>query len=131
MEKNPMFQHRPAAFDQRLGAIADQLRAIEKQLGGMTRTARDGAAASALSAGTQLAEAVGSILGDILDRLRRGQKLAADEAASFGSEAARIGARVGNDALEQVAAQTKSRPFFTLAVAVGVGILIGAAARRD
>jgi len=125
-----MFQHRPAAFDQRLGVIADQLRAIEKQLGGMTRTARDGAAAGASSAATQFAEAVGAILGDGLERLRRGRKLAADKAASFGNEAARIGARVGNDALEQVAAQSKSRPFFTLAVAVGVGILIGAAARR-
>jgi hypothetical protein len=125
-----MFQHRPAAFDPRLGAIVDQLRSIEKQLGGLTKSASDRASASASSAGTQFAEAVGPILSEVFDRLRRGQKLAADEAASFGNEAARIGAQAGHDALERIAAQAKSRPFVTLAIAVGMGVLIGMAARR-
>jgi hypothetical protein len=123
-----MFQHRPAAFDPRLSAIVDQLRAIEKQLGGMTKTASDRATASASSAGAQFAEAIDPILSEVFDRFRRGQKLAADEAASFGNEAARIGAQAGRDALKRIAAQTKSRPFVTLAIAVG--LLIGMAARR-
>jgi hypothetical protein len=126
-----MFQHRPSAFDPRLNAIAEQLRAIEKQLGGISKSASDRAAATASSASTQFAEAVGPILNDVLDRFRRGQKLATDEAASFGNEAARIGAQVGNDALERIASQAKSRPLFTLAFAVGIGVLIGMTARRS
>ncbi len=125
-----MFQHRRAAFDPRLSAIVDQLRAIEEQLGGMTKTASDRATASAASAGAQFVEAIGPILGEVFDRVRRGQKLAAEEAASLGHEAARIGAQASHDALERIVAQTKSRPFITLAIAVGVGVLIGMAARR-
>ena len=76
-----MLQHRPSAFDPRHSAIADQLRAIEKQLGGISKSAGDRAAATASSASTQFAEAIGPILSDVLDRFRRGQKLATDEAA--------------------------------------------------
>jgi hypothetical protein len=126
-----MFQHRPSAFDPRLNAIAEQLRTIEKQLGGISKTAGSRAAATASSAGVQFAEAIGPVLNDVLERFRRGQRLAADEAVSFGNEAAKIGVQVGNDALERIAAQAKSRPIATLAVAVGVGVLIGLAARRD
>lgn len=128
---NFMFQHRPTAFDPRVSAIADQLRTIEKQLGGISRTAGTRAAATASSAGNQFAEAIGPILNEMLDRFRRGQRFAADEAASIGNEAARIGAQVGNDALERITVQAKSRPFFTLAVAVGVGVLLGMVARRS
>jgi hypothetical protein len=124
-----MFQHRQSAFDPRLNAIAEQLRTIERQLGGISKTAGSRAAATA-PAGTQFAEALGPILNDMLERFRRGQRLASDEAASFGNEATRIGAQIGNDALERIAAQAKGRPFAALAVAVGVGVLIGMAARR-
>jgi len=34
------------------------------------------------------------------------------------------------DALDRIAGQAKQRPLLTLAVAIGVGILIGAAGRR-
>jgi ElaB/YqjD/DUF883 family membrane-anchored ribosome-binding protein len=53
--------------------------------------------------------------------------LAGDEAVRFGNEAARFGAKVGNDALERVASEVEHRPLITLAVAIGVGILIGMA----
>jgi ElaB/YqjD/DUF883 family membrane-anchored ribosome-binding protein len=59
--------------------------------------------------------------------------LAGDEAVRFGNEAAKFGAKVGNDALERVASEVEQRPLVTLAVAIGVGILIGmvgGAARR-
>ena len=125
-----MFQHRPTDFDPRLAAIAGHLRAIEKQLGGITRNAGNRASASASSASNQIAEAIGPILSDVMDRFRRGQRYAADEAVNVGSEAARIGSQFGNDALERITAQAKSRPLFALGVAVGVGILIGMAGRR-
>jgi hypothetical protein len=126
-----MFHRRPAEFDPRLSAIAGHLHAIEKELGGIGRSAGRRASASASAAGYQIADAIGPILNDIGDRFRRGQRVAVDEAASFGNEAVRVGAKVGNDALERIANQAKHRPLFTLAVAIGVGVLIGFAGRRN
>jgi hypothetical protein len=65
-----------------------------------------------------------------LDRFRRGQRLAADEAVSIGNKAATIGAQVGTDAVQRIATQARNQPLLTLAVAVGAGVLIGLAARR-
>jgi ElaB/YqjD/DUF883 family membrane-anchored ribosome-binding protein len=129
-----MFQHRSTAFDPRLSAIVDQLRAmerqIEKQLDGIGKNAGSRTAATAASAGSQFAEAIAPILNDVLDRLRRGQRLAADEAVSIGNKAATIGAQAGTDAAQRIATQARNQPLLTLAVAVGVGMLIGLAARR-
>lgn len=130
-----MFQHRAADFDPRLAAITGHLRAIEKELGVLGRRAGRNASATAASAGNQIADTIGPILQDIYetayDALRRGKRRAADEAVGFGKEAARLGSDFGNDALDRVAAQAKSRPFAALAVAVGIGVLIGIAYRRD
>jgi hypothetical protein len=130
-----MFQHRATEFDPRfdprIAAIADHLRAIEGELGRMGKSAGRRASAGAAAAGDQIADAIGPILNDIGHRFRRGQRLAVDEAASLGNEAVRIGARVGSDALERIAGQARQRPLLTLAVAIGVGILIGAAGRRN
>ena len=55
------------------------------------------------------------------------------EAARFGQEAARVGheaARMGNDALRRVTNEVEHRPLVMLAVAVGVGLLMGLAAAR-
>ena len=54
-----------------------------------------------------------------------------DGAGSLGNEAVKVGARVGNDALDQIATQAKNRPLVAFAVAIGVGILIGVAVRRS
>jgi hypothetical protein len=126
-----MFHHRPSEFDPRISAIAVHLRAIEKELGGIGRSAGRRASTGASAAGNQIADALGPILNDIVDRFRRGQRVAVDEAASFGNEAAKIGVAVGNDALERIAAQAKYRPLATLTIAIGVGILIGMASRRS
>lgn len=126
-----MFQHRSSEFDPRVSAIVDHLRAIEKELGAMGRSAGRSASANVTAAGNQIAEAIGPILSEIGYRFRRGQRWTADEAAAVGNEAVKIGARVGNDALARIAGQAKQRPLFTLAVAVGIGVLIGFATRRD
>ena len=89
------------------------------------------ACAGASAAGSQIADAIGPILNEIVDRFGRGQRVAVDEALSFGNEAINVGARVGNDALERIATQAKNRPMATLAVAIGVGLLIGFAVRRS
>ena len=125
-----MFHHRSTEFDPRISAIADHLRAIEKELGGMGKSAGRRASASASVAGNQIADAIGPILSEIADRFRRGQSLALEEAASFSNQAVKSGARVGKDALQRIATETKHRPLVILAVAIGVGVLIGIACRR-
>jgi ElaB/YqjD/DUF883 family membrane-anchored ribosome-binding protein len=126
-----MFHHRSTEFDPRVSAIADHLRAIEKELGGIGRSPSRNASTSASTAGKQIAEAIWPILNDIADRFGRGQRAAVDEVASLGNEAVKISARAGNDALGRIATQAKTRPLAAFAVAIGVGILIGVAVRRS
>jgi hypothetical protein len=125
-----MFQHRSSQFDPRVSAIADHLRAIEKELGAIGRNAGRNASANVSAAGNQLADAIAPILSDLGDRFRRGQRWTADEAANAGSEAVKMGTRVSNDALDRIAYQARNRPLLTLAVAIGIGVLIGFAGRR-
>lgn len=126
-----MFQYRSNQLDPGLAAIAGHLRAVEKELGILGRRAGRGAADSASAAGDQIADVLGPILSGIGDRFRRGQRQAVDEVANFGNEALRLGARAGTNALDRIADQAKHRPLVTLAVAIGVGVLIGFASRRD
>jgi hypothetical protein len=126
-----MFQPRRAEFDHRVSAIVQHLQAIERELGKIGRSAGRSASANVAVAGNEIAEALGPILADLGARFRRGQRWTVDEAASMGNEAVKLGTRVGNDALERIADQAKRRPLITLAVAIGVGVLIGFAGRRD
>jgi ElaB/YqjD/DUF883 family membrane-anchored ribosome-binding protein len=131
-ETKVMFQPRSTDFlDPRVSAIIDHLRAIESELGEIGKTAGRRASAKASMAGDQIADAVGPILSDLVDRFRRGQRAAADGAATLGDAAMRTGTRMGSDALERIASQAKQRPLLTVAVAIGVGILIGVAGRRS
>ena len=126
-----MFQHRTSEFDPRVSAIAHHLRAIEKELGALGRGAGRRASSGASTAANQLVDTISPILSDLADRFRRGQRIATDEAASFSDHAVKFGARAGSDALDRLAGQAKERPLITLAVAVGIGVLIGAVMRRD
>jgi len=126
-----MFQHRASQFDPRVAAIAGHLRAIEKELGVLGKSAGRRASSSASAAGNQIVEAIWPILNEIGDSFRHGQRVAVDEAANFSNEAVKRGARMGSDALGQIADQARRRPLITLAVAIGVGVLIGAVARRN
>jgi len=126
-----MFQHRSTEFDTRIASIGGHLRAIEKELGGIGKGAGRRASASASAAGNQIVDAIGPILNEIVDRFGRGQRAAVDQAASFGNEALKVGAKAGNEALERIGAHAKNRPMATLTVAIGVGLLIGFAVRRN
>lgn len=125
-----MFHHRSTEFDPRISAIVGHLRAIEKELGGMGKGAGRRASISASATGNQVADAIGPIFSEIADRFRRGQSSAMEEAAHFSNQAVKRGARLGNDALQRIATETQHRPLATLAVAIGVGVLIGIAGRR-
>jgi ElaB/YqjD/DUF883 family membrane-anchored ribosome-binding protein len=126
-----MFQPRLKDFDPRLGAIVDHLRAIEKELRAFGNSSGRRASTQAAAAGDRIAEAIGPILNDIAARFRDGQKAALDQASTLGSQALKVGSKAGSDAVERVAGQTKQRPLLMLAVAIGVGVLIGVAARRN
>jgi ElaB/YqjD/DUF883 family membrane-anchored ribosome-binding protein len=60
------------------------------------------------------------------DRFRGKAGSVSDQAGRMGNEAAKL----GNDALRRLSREVEHRPLVTLAVAVGVGILIGVASRR-
>jgi uncharacterized protein YukE len=120
-----------------IGEIDRRLRALEKTL---TR-AGGRASASAGQAADHLGETVANALSTIADRFRNGAGSMGDEAAKFGSEAAKFGAkygneafklgtRYGNDAVRRLADEVEHRPLVTLAVAVGVGILVGLVSHR-
>jgi hypothetical protein len=78
----------------------------------------------------RIGDAITPVLNEIADRLRSGRQLASDEAARFGTEAVKIGGRLGNEALDRIATEVEHRPVATLALALGLGILIGIAATR-
>jgi ElaB/YqjD/DUF883 family membrane-anchored ribosome-binding protein len=122
-----MFHHRSSAFAPDLSAIEGRLRSLENEIERVGRKAGRSASAGVSSAGDQIGEAIASAVSEIVDRFRSGRRLAGDEAVRFGNEAAKFGAKFGNDALERVASEVERRPLITLAVAVGVGILIGMA----
>jgi ElaB/YqjD/DUF883 family membrane-anchored ribosome-binding protein len=66
------------------------------------------------------------MLSSIADRFRNGADSMGDEAAKIGSGAAKL----GQDALHRLSKEVAHRPLVTLAVAVGVGVLVGLASHR-
>jgi hypothetical protein len=122
-----MFHHRSSAFDRNISALEGRLYALENELEKLGRSAGRRTSAGMAAAGDQIGEAIAAAVTEIVERFRSGRRLAGDEALRFGNEAAKLGARVGNDALQRVASEVEQRPLVTLAVAIGVGILIGMA----
>jgi ElaB/YqjD/DUF883 family membrane-anchored ribosome-binding protein len=122
-----MFHHRSSTFRPSVNAIAHHLTAVEKELEKVGRIAGRRGSAAAAAAGEQLGEAISTVLSDMLERFRHGGQVAGDRATRLGSQALALGGRYGNDALERVAAEVEDRPLITVGVALGIGILIGAA----
>ncbi len=128
-----MFHQRKSAFDRNISALEGRLHALEGQIDKLGRSAGRRASANVAAAGDHIGDAIAAAVTEIVERFRSGRRLAGDEAVRFGNEAAKFGAKVGNDALERVASEVEHRPLVTLGVAIGVGILIGmvgGAARR-
>ena len=128
-----MFHQRKSAFDRNISALEGRLHDLEDQIEKLGRSAGRRASANVSAAGDHIGDAIAAAVTEIVERFRSGRRVAGDEAVRFGNEAARFGAKVGNDALQRVASEVEHRPLVTLAVAIGVGILIGmagGAARR-
>jgi ElaB/YqjD/DUF883 family membrane-anchored ribosome-binding protein len=73
-----------------------------------------------------LSEAVASALSSWADRFRQGANSLGDQSTAFGKDAARY----GTAALRRISKETEHRPLIAIAVALGVGVLIGMAMRR-
>jgi ElaB/YqjD/DUF883 family membrane-anchored ribosome-binding protein len=105
-----------------VGEIERRLQSIEKRLervGGR-------ASASATQTADQVGDVIASALSGIAERFRGDAGGMAEEAAKFGSAAAKL----GNNALDRLSKEVEHRPLVTLAVAIGVGILVGLASHR-
>src|SRR5579863_5098637 len=120
-----MFQYRSNSFAPSVTAIQNHLGAVEKELEKLGRIAgRRGAAAAA---GEQIGDTISAVLSDMIERFRERGLAASDGAARLGSQALRLGAGYGSDAVARVSTEVEARPLLTLGVALGIGVLIGAA----
>ncbi len=124
-----MFQPRLSAFASNVSAIEGRLRALENEIERIGRAAGRRTSVGMSVAGDQLGDAIASAVTEIVDRFRSGRRLAAGEAARLGDEAVKFGAKIGSDALHRMAREVEHRPMVVLAVAVGIGVLIGATGR--
>jgi ElaB/YqjD/DUF883 family membrane-anchored ribosome-binding protein len=122
-----MFHQRSSAFGPRVTAIQQHLGAVEKELEKIGRLAGSRGSAAAVAAGEQIGEAVSTILSDMMDRFRDRGRAAGDQAARLGTQALKLGSSYGSGALQRVSAEVEDRPLLTVGIALGIGILIGAA----
>jgi hypothetical protein len=122
-----MFHHRSSAFGPSVTAIQQHLGAVEKELENIGHIAGRRTSVAAASAGEQIGDTISTILSDMFDRFRSGGATARDEAARYGNAAVKMGAGYGSGALARVSAEVEERPLITLGVALGIGVLIGAA----
>ena len=106
----------------KVGEIERRLQLVEQQL----QRVGGRASASAVETADHLGETIASVLGSIADRFRVGANSMGDEAVKIGNEAA----KVGNDVVRRLSKEVGYRPLVTLAVAVGVGILVGLISHR-
>ena len=122
-----MFQYRSNTFGPSVTAIQNHLGAVEKELEKIGRIAGRRGTAAASAAGEQIGDTISAILSDMIDRFRDRGQAASDQAARLGNRALGLGASYGADALARVSSEVEDRPLVTLGVALGIGVLIGAA----
>jgi ElaB/YqjD/DUF883 family membrane-anchored ribosome-binding protein len=122
-----MFQYRKSNFAPSVVAIQKHLGAVETELEKIGRIAGRQTSDAAAAASDQIGDAISTILNEMVDRFRKGGQAAGDQAGRLSSQALDLGAKYGSGALARVASQAEQRPLFTVGVALGIGILIGAA----
>jgi ElaB/YqjD/DUF883 family membrane-anchored ribosome-binding protein len=122
-----MFQYRKSEFAPSVAAIQKHLGAVEKELERIGRIAGRQTSTAAAAASEQVGDAISTILSEMVDRFRKGGQVAGDQAGRLGNQALDLSAKYGSDALQRIAGQAEDRPLMTVAVALGIGILIGAA----
>ena len=127
---------RQSSYAREFAEVERRMQHLEQRLDRLgsvaSRTAASGVAGAA-QATERVGDALVAALGDLVDRFRGGARSVGGEASRFGQDAARFGheaSKLGGDALRRVSSEVERRPLMMLAVAVGVGLLIGWAGRR-
>lgn len=100
-------------------AIEQRLRAIENRMERLSRDAGRQATATLADVGEQIGDSATLALNEILDLLRGSARSVGDEAS-----------KLGNVALTRLSDRVERNPLATVAVALGIGLLIGIAGRR-
>ena len=105
------------------GEIERRLQTLEKRLNEI------GARASTNSRDIvgDLSEVIASALSTWADRFRQGAGTVGDQSAALGKDAARLGTM----AMDRIGDETRQRPLVAVAVALGVGVLVGMALRAS
>jgi ElaB/YqjD/DUF883 family membrane-anchored ribosome-binding protein len=108
-----------AELERRLGAL-------EKRLGRSASRSSFKISSGVSQATDRVGELITAALNEAGSRFRGGARGVSAEASHLGEEAARL----GNDALRRLTNEVEQRPLVMLAVAAGLGFLVGIAARR-
>ena len=129
MSRQSSYAREFAEVERRMQHLEQRL----ERLGGVaSRTAANGIAGAA-QATDRVSDALVSALGDVVDRFRGGARSRwRSRAVWSGRGPVRPrGDKLGGDALRRVSTEVERRPLVMIAVAVGVGLLIGWAGRRQ
>jgi ElaB/YqjD/DUF883 family membrane-anchored ribosome-binding protein len=111
------------AISAEISNVERRLRALESSLeniGARTST-------NAQDTAESLGDAIALALSRWADRFRQSASSVGDQSAAFAKDATEF----GSVALNRISEETGRRPLFELIVAVGVGVLIGMAARNS
>jgi len=118
-----MFHQPASSFANNISVIQDRVRDLENEIERLGRVAGRRTSSGMSSAGSQIGDAISSAVTDIVERFSSGRRQAGDSATRFGNDAVKF----GNDTLRRLSSEVEHRPLMILAVAVGIGLLIGAA----
>lgn len=110
-------------------ATADEVAAIETLMSDLERRLNRLSSLSDKARG-EVSGATGDIGDFVSDALAGIMKRVRESAADVSQSAMDEAARVGNDAVKKIADQADQRPMTVLAIAAGIGFLIGFANRR-
>jgi hypothetical protein len=104
------------------GEIERRLHALEKRLNEIGPRA----STSSRDIVGDLSDAIASALSSWADRFRQGASTVGDQSAVLGKDAATL----GTVAIDRMEEESRQRPLVALAVALGVGILVGMGQRE-
>jgi len=127
---------RQSSYAREFAEVERRMQHLERRLDRLGSIASRSAAhgvAGAVQASERVSDALVSALSDLVDRFRGGARSFGGEAARFGQDATRLGyeaSKLGGAALRRVSTEVERRPLMMIAVAVGVGLVIGWAGRR-
>jgi ElaB/YqjD/DUF883 family membrane-anchored ribosome-binding protein len=109
----------PRAISSDVGNIERRLRILQNGI----EKLRTPTSSNTRDTADGLGEAVASALSNWADRFRQGTNSLGEQSATFSKDAARH----GTAALSQISKETEQRPLVAIAVALGVGVVIGMA----